>query len=298
MSSTASILVNLLMILLASIVFLTSLLLLCLIIYHRQRFPINTPMFLICNTSVSIIFVSICLIDMYARYVYAELNINVIFDDWWCYLRAYFIHVSVWLLFYSYVLQAIFRFFRVIFYQRKQWQTRRFMLRFVVIQWLIGFLCILPFLLLNYFQYIPDYYYCELLFTDIKGLVVIGVITYNIPMLIMTLLYTYILHFMKKTKTQSVFQNRHQANQRDLVVVRRILIQSGILMTLGLPATGFFYEYIATGYVSRIAYRVGWSLFTVSAAILPTLLVFITPQLRELITVTWRPNRRVQPTIA
>lgn len=297
MSNITSILINILVIVLNVIACLISVLLLCLIFFHRQRFPINTPMLLICNTFISIIFVSTFLFDMYAHYLHAELNEDSMFNNSWCYLRAYFLHVSVWLLCYSYLVQAIFRFFRVIFYRRQHWQTRRFMFQLILIQWLSGFLFVLPFFLLNYFHYIPEYHYCEILLTDMKGVMITGGFTFDLPMICMGFLYGYILYYMKKTKSQSILQNRHRTNQRDLTVLRRILIQSGILTTLGLPTAGFLCEYIFTGYVDPIGYRIGWSLFTVSVAILSITSIFITSQLRELIRVTWRRNHRIQPTI-
>lgn len=111
MNNNTSIIINSFVLILAAIGFLTSVGILFLVFYHRHQSPINTPILLICNTCVSIIFMSIIFMDMYAHYLYGDLNNNISFDYWWCYLRAYFLHVSICLLFHSYLLQAIFRFF-------------------------------------------------------------------------------------------------------------------------------------------------------------------------------------------
>lgn len=102
---------------------------------------------------------------------------------------------------------------------------------------------------------------------------------------------------MKETRNESVLQNRHQANQRDLAVLRRIFILLGMLLTLGFPTVVFWGGYIFTGYANPIGYRIEWSLFTLPISILPTISILITPQLRELVKITCRLNRRIQPRI-
>jgi hypothetical protein len=95
MSSNIDILIDIFVVIFASIGFLTSSGILFLIIYHQHRSRVNTPIFLICNTYVSIIFVSLILLDMYAHNLVGDLYENISFDDWWCHLRAYFLHVAV-----------------------------------------------------------------------------------------------------------------------------------------------------------------------------------------------------------
>ncbi len=254
-------------------------------------------MILICNTTASILLVSLILFDMYVHYLYGDVHENVSVDHWWCYLRAYFLHVGTSLLYHSYFLQAIFRFFRVVLYKHKHLQTLRFMCTLILIQWFIDFLCISPLLFLRYFQYIPQVYYCEILLTDTQGMLLMGVITYGIPMNGIGFIYGYILYYMRKRKSQLILQNRQQANQRDLTVLRRVMILLGMLFSLGLPTSILWGEYIFTGHANPIGYRLGWSLFTFSLSILPTISVLITPQLRELLLITCRRNRRIQPTI-
>jgi hypothetical protein len=93
MNNITSNISNIFVLILVSIGFLTSIGILSLIFYHRHYTPITTTIFLICNTFISVIFISIILIDMCACFLYGDLNDNVSFDDLWCYLRAYFLHV-------------------------------------------------------------------------------------------------------------------------------------------------------------------------------------------------------------
>ncbi|CAF4168558.1 unnamed protein product, partial [Adineta steineri] len=161
---------------------------------------------------------------MYAHNLYGDLYDNVSFDNQWCYIRAYLLYVGLATLYHSHLLQAVFRFFRVVFYKSKQLQTIRFMFRLVLIQWLMDFLLMLPVLFLHNFEYAPQYYYCQTLYVDIKKILLPAVITYYIPMVGIGVIYFYILYYMKKTKNQSVLQNRQVSNQRDLVVLHRIIL--------------------------------------------------------------------------
>lgn len=172
------------------------------------------------------------------------------------------------------------------------------MIRLVVIQWLVDFLCILPLYLLNYFHYIPQYYYCEILLNDNRGILLMSTITYTFPMIAMSSIYYYILYYMKKSKSQSIFLgNRQVANQRDLFILGRILILVGLLIMLGIPTLIVWFVYVFAGYANPIGYRLGWALFIFSLSILPIAAIFITPQLRELLIVTHQQNRRIQPTL-
>ena len=295
MNTTISIVINVFVLISAAIGILTSVGVLFLVFYHRRQHPVNPPVFLVCNTCISILFLSIILFDMYAHHTYGDLHDNMSFDHSWCYLRAYFVHVSFFLFYQSYLIQAVFRFFRVVFYKHKYLQTLRFMFQLVLIQWLFDALCILPLLILHHFQYISEYYYCEILLTDSQGMFIMGAITYSFPMISMQLIYSYILYHMKKKKSQSTLQNRQQANKRDFAVIRRILIVLGTLFLLGFPTFIIWCTYLFTGYANPLGYRLGWSLFTLCISTLPTISVVTTPQLRQLFIITWRRHHRVQP---
>ncbi|CAF0986556.1 unnamed protein product [Adineta steineri] len=173
---------------------------------------------------------------MYAHNLYDDLYGNVSFDNHWCYIRAYLLYVGLATLYHSHLLQPIFRFFRVVFYKSKQLQTIRFMFRLVLIQWLMDFLLILPVLFLHNFDYTPQYYYCQTLYIDIKKLLISTFIVYYIPMVGIGAIYFYILYYMKKTKNQSILQNRQVSNQRGLVVLHRINFLIGILFMVSFPA--------------------------------------------------------------
>jgi hypothetical protein len=208
---------------------------LALIFHYPQRYPINAAILLTCSTYVVITISGFTLLDMYAFDLYGHFHRDSSFNNWWCYARAYLLHVGICSIYHSYMLQTCFRFFRVIYHRYKHLQTVHFIFHLILMQWLIDFLLMLIILCLNHFHYTPDYYFCQMIFTDVRVLMIIGVIIYYLPMLPIVAMYYYIVRFINRTQSHAWHQNQYRANQRDVVVLRRILILVTLLLALCLP---------------------------------------------------------------
>jgi hypothetical protein len=297
MSNTANIILDIFILIFVSIGILTSVGILYLIYYNRHEKPIDTPILLLCNTYLAVIITCLPLLDMYAHNLYGNSNENISFDTWWCYGRAYLLHVGIHLIYYSYLLQSCFRFFRIVLYKYKQLQNFRFMLRLVFIQWLLAFLLILPILFLHHFQYVPEYHYCQIPFYDLYGLLIGGSIIYYFPMIMIGSIYFYIIYHMHKTKNVAIQQNRQRTNQRDAVVLRRIIILVGMLFFLSFPTILVWIVYIITGYLHPFIYDFQWLTFALSLSILPMAPALLTPYLKHLITFKWRDKHHIHPMI-
>jgi len=294
MNTITRIAIDILVLIFSSIGFLTSAGILFLIIYHRRQNPIDANMLLISNNYLSIIFICLLLLDMYSYNLYGDSHSNISFDDRWCYARAYLLYVGFASVYHSYLLQALFRFFRIVLYKNKQLQTIRFISRLVLFQWLIDFVYVIPISLLHLFQYISGYYYCELPSNNVTRLIYSSCVVYFLPILIIEMIYFYILYYIKKTKGQSTLQNR-QANQRDLIVLRRTIILVAILLIVCLPSVVLYVQYWFSGYLYSSFNDLQHSTYVFALSILPAISMILTPQLRELVTARWRQSRRIQP---
>ncbi|CAF0777691.1 unnamed protein product [Adineta steineri] len=171
------------------------------------------------------------------------------------------------------------------------------MIRLVLIQWLIDFIVYIPALFLHYFEYTPNYYYCQLVYTDIRVSMYTGVIAYIFPMNAIGLIYFYIVHCIKRMGNLAIYPNRQQSNQRDLTVLRQIIILVSMLCMMGVPATSLYLWYIITGYLYPLIYQLQWLAFAISLSILPILTVFLTRQLRELFYRAFGRGRHIRPMI-
>jgi len=297
MSNIGIIILDIFILIFVSIGILTSVGILYLIYYNRHQKPIDTPILLLCNTYFSVIITCLPLLDMYAYNLYSNSNENISFDTWWCYGRAYLVCVGIHSIYSSYLLQSCFRFFRIVFYKYKQLQNFRFMFGLIFIQWLIAFLLNSPLLLLHNFHYLPQYYFCQVELNDLQAASLAASVLYLFPMTIIGSIYCYIIYHMRQTKNIAIQQNRQRTNQRDVVVLRRIIILVGLLFFLSFPTLILWLVYIVTGYLSPLVYHFEWLTFALSSSFLPMASALLSPHLKDLIISKWRQKQRIHPMI-
>ena len=259
----------------------TSIIILSLVCYKHRRSSINTVILLSCNTYPAIMIGSLTIIDMYAHNLYGDLYVNVSFDNWWCYLRFYFLLVALCSIYQSYLLQAFFHLFRVVFFKLKQLRNTRFIVRLIVIQWLLSFILILPSLIFNHFEYLPRHYHCQIIFENLDGLMLVAFPVYYFPMITIGLIYVSIIWYTR-WKTRSMFQQRQRrSSRRDLIVLRRITLLVSLLWALSFPNTILWLLYISTGHLFPLSYHLQWLTFAISLVVLPFASAYLTPQLRK-----------------
>lgn len=122
-------------------------------------------------------------------------------------------------------------------------------------QWLIDFLSMLIVLCVFRFQYIPNHYFCQVPFTDTRGLGFTATLIYCGPMTAIGAMYYYIVHFIGRSQVQPLQQHQHRANQRDFVVLRRIFILVTLRLILCLPAILLWVVFISTGHLYPFIYH-------------------------------------------
>lgn len=115
-------------IILLSLAVLICIVVLILIFWHIHPLLSNIPILLTCNTYISFIILNTMMLIIYAYNFYGDLYITVSVNNNWCQLRAYITYSAYTLLYYSCLLQSMFRLFRVIFYRRKILQSSPFLI--------------------------------------------------------------------------------------------------------------------------------------------------------------------------
>jgi hypothetical protein len=71
--------------------------------------------------------------------------------------------------------------------------------------------------------------------------------------------------------------------QRDLLATQRILINVGLLLTVGLPTIAVIFMAFITGVEFPLSQRITWFGVEVSLAILSIQMIFMTPQLKSIV---------------
>jgi hypothetical protein len=100
---------------------------------------------------------------------------------------------------------------------------------------------------------------------------------------------------MKQNRSIAIQENRQLANQRDLTILRRIIILLGMLCMLSFPSAVLYFWYLITGYLYPWIYHFQWLTFTLSLSILPIVSACLTPQLLQLFTLRFQHHGRVHP---
>jgi hypothetical protein len=248
-----------------------------LIVIFLRPLTSNVPILLTCNTYLALILTCIMMIIIYIYNLYGDINPFVSVEDSWCQLRAYFVNVGFCALYYSCVLQSIFRFFRIIFYKFKILQSSQFFSSLIIIKWFLSFILILSNYLGGDYQYLPLQYRCWISFQNTRGLLLAACIIYGSPLFIIFFIYTYIVRQMNQMQ-----QKRLKSIKRDLLVLKRIAIFVLVVIGIGLPTVSILFIYMFTSYLIPMAYHLQGLSMGIGVFIATICFAFITPQIQEI----------------
>ena len=267
-------------IIILSLAILICIAVLILILLRIRPLISNVPILLTCNTYISLILVNVMMLFIYAYNLYGDLYIDISVNDSWCYLRAYLTYSGYSVLYYSCLLQAIFRLFRVKFYRKNLFQSNQFYLIAIIIQWIISFLISIY----NYLHYDYNYmsleYRCWISFSNIRGLTIPLIFIYFIPLFSIIIIYRYLIRYVRQTN--NIQQRRRLSNERDILVLRRIVMCVIAICALGIPTTIIWFVYIISRYVIPLAYHIQGLSLALGLIFITISFIFITPQIQDI----------------
>ena len=254
---------------------------------RNSRKSFHLSLILTCNTSLTIICSSITLTFMTISSLSDDQNITYLqfIINWFCHIRGYLIYVFIISLYLSYILQAAYRYFRIVHHKYRYLRTISTFSYYIVGQWMLSFILIFPIFILNensssLLIYIPEYSNCLIPFTNIRGVVFISIIVYFSPLCILCWIYSQILIDLRRKRNEpiSTLKVRRQ-NKRDATVIKRISIVIIVLATLCCPLILFSIRYLITGHLHWSAYRICWMAISLSLAFISLSSLYVTPQI-------------------
>ena len=253
--------------------------LLLLYIYHH---PItkNISIVLTCNTFLALLLCCVSLLGFHASTLNNVLNPLTPINTAWCCFSFPFGYAALCALYLSYVIQALFRLFRVVLYRNKNLQSFRLFLIAIIAQWLLSFLVALSSLLAKHIVYIPSEHNCQISLSNIPGFFALLLSIYFVPTSVILILYFYILRYIRSAI--HVRQPRQNANKRDLTVLKRIVVLSLTLIILGLPTFLIAMLYWITTILVPMAYNIRDLTVVIGIVSKVIILAFLTPQIREI----------------
>jgi hypothetical protein len=178
-------------------------------------------------------------------------------EDSLCIFRGFLGYVVTALQNYSYLLQAIYRYITVVYPTRLFWQSAKFQVFLICLTWIFGFLCPIPLVLTGAIKYDVDSQICQMALR-LSFLTFYNVLlVYMIPISLIVFIYFKLVRYVQEMSKHVTPVNTLFRAQRELKMVRRIVILVNGVVTIGLPYVIFiFISFFTTPpkYHFRIAY--------------------------------------------
>ncbi|CAF4266389.1 unnamed protein product, partial [Rotaria sordida] len=160
----------------------------------------------------------------------------------------------------------------------------------IPVQLVVAFIVLCPILIWHDVTYLPNEYYCSPAFTKTRGILWGTFTAYGLPLLLLSLIYLHITIFIRQQPLNQTLMVK-QRQKRDLAAIQRIFINVALLLVCGTPGAILLIMYFIIGIEYPLTYRIMWVGPAVSMAILSIQMIFMTPQLKNLITIRRRQNR-------
>ena len=145
-------------------------------------------------------------------------------------------------------------------------------------------------LILHDIIYLPNDFDCFIPFRNIRGILYVVLICYTLPLINLLFIYIRITLYLPQQPTNLALVIKRRQN-RDLLAIRRIFINVGLLVVVGLPGIVVLIMSFITGTEHPLSYRIVWIGAEVSIAILSIEMIFTTSQLRNILFKNRHQNR-------
>lgn len=252
----------------------------------------NVLQILISNTYLALIFSSITLIETSLTSFLGNIIPSTLPSTSLCQVRVYLMQVGLSSVVYSFILQALFRLFRIVFYQKKKLRSLRVFSIAVILKWLLAFLINLLYILLNDIEYVPKEYRCAIPWTNIRAAIMVILLTYTFPVNMIFLIYFYIIRYVRRAT--NAMHNRQNKNKRDIAVFKRIIYLFTVLQILSVPLCVVLILNLVTNATISWSYYIQAFSLSLNQILVSIVLASVTPQIQE----KFKWNRsQVHPTV-
>jgi hypothetical protein len=250
----------------------------------------TVPMMLVANSCLAeVVFGS----DMLGTAIFTFINDfkQIQYQDSLCVFRGFTGYVVTVLQNYSYLLQAIYRYIIVVYPTRLSWQSARFQLLFICLTWIFGFVLATPYILTGAIIYDVNNQICQMpLRLDFLTIYnALGV--YIIPVSLIVFIYYKIVRYVKEMSKNITTANTLTRAQRELKMIRQIVILVNGVATIGFPYALLILISFFTP-APKYDFRIAYIFVDVSLAFVMVALYKFTEPLRVFVEkrIGWRRN--------
>lgn len=225
----------------------SSTILFIILFYWKTKYR-SVPNLFVCNSSVSLLFYTVAVI---LQIPYLFRNAETLVEDRYCKFRAFLLCFACAVKCLSYLIQAISRWFIIMYSRHPALRTYRIHFLMILCSWLISLIvCLILFLFPTAYQYEAESHMCVLTTKSFFTCIIPLNLLFFLPLMIIIVLYGRIL--WRTTLLQQNHANDYTQIYRTLVTLVLIVIIAGI-------------PYFASAILNWLGQRVWW-LYSVSIA--------------------------------
>ncbi|CAF0866862.1 unnamed protein product [Rotaria sp. Silwood1] len=163
-----------------------------------------------------------------------------------CMSSAFVFYGGCALLYYSYVMEAMQRFSRVVLYDYRWLHRRRVQLLFIIIQWLFCILgTFIPLSITNQLQYDIYMNMCIIPIRSSGWTMYYAIYCYTIPLVLIAFFYHKLIQYITTVRSRVsaclISGSVVVAAQRQLALIQRVIVLVSILIASGLPYSAFIF---------------------------------------------------------
>ena len=235
---------------------------------------------LLCNSFISEI-VFACIMFSMAMFTLKNDVKQIEYEDSYCKFRGYMSYAISAARSHSYLLQSIYCYMIVIHPTHLYFQSIRFQLFLISLTWIISIFH--PYLFFHQIQYDMDNQVCHMPLQIYSFIFYTCFIAYLNPVIMINVIYFKLVRYIKGMSKIVTPVNQFLRAQRELKMIRRIVMLIIVLITLGLPYTIFFLMSFFTN-PPKYHFRISFLFVDVSVAcVMIVLFQFTDPIKRVLI---------------
>ena len=196
-------------------------------------------MILLCNSFLSEIIFGCIMFSMAIFTLKNDLK-QIEYQDSLCIFRGYLSYAISAVRSHSYLLQSIYRYITVIYPSHRFCQSTCFQILLICLTWIISIIHPFPFLFTNQITYNVDSQVCHMPLQTYSFIFYTCFLSYLNPIILIIVIYFKLIRYVQEMNLIVTPVNQLLRAQRELKMVRRIVILVIILVILGLPYTILF----------------------------------------------------------
>ena len=220
------------------------------------------------------------------------------YRDFFCSFRGYMGYATCSILNCSYLLQAIYRFIRIVYPTRMIYQSAKFQLILICLTWIFGIFYPIGFLFTNEIVYNVDNQICQLRLYLSFPIIYMANFAYLTPVALTMIIYLKLVFYVKRMTERVTPVNTLYRAKRELKMVRRTVILVSILIIYCFPyATFIFLSFFIQ--IPKYHFRISYVFIDASYLfVIITLFQFTEPLKTSILKfIRLRQNNEILPTV-